>query len=169
MLGGDRQGPLRRVELEAERACRVSDQGDAGQQACLERGPVVRRPLDGPPQVVEALAAVPVEMPEPRQLGGQAATAFRVGRRQPPVQGRAEVVVLPLEAGPPDGEVALELGFEGLGEGQEPGEVAIPGRRGLAGFDQPVGGVLADRLQEPVARFAVALLGDDERLVHQAS
>ena len=37
LLGGDRQGPLRRVELQAERACRVGDQGDAGQQARLER------------------------------------------------------------------------------------------------------------------------------------
>jgi hypothetical protein len=46
--------------------------------------------------------------------------------------------------------------------------VAIPGRRRLAGFGQPVGGILADRLQEPVAGLAVALLGDDQRLVHQA-
>jgi hypothetical protein len=37
LLGGDGQGPLGGVELEAERACRVGDQGDAGQQARLER------------------------------------------------------------------------------------------------------------------------------------
>jgi hypothetical protein len=41
--------------------------------------------------------------------------------------------MLPLEPGPPGVQVALDLGFEGLDEGLEPGEVAIPGRRFLAG------------------------------------
>ena len=36
-----------------------------------------------------------------------------------------------------------------------------------AGLDEPLEGVLAHGLEHPVARGAVALLGDDERLVHQ--
>jgi len=149
LLRGDRQGPLRRIELEVERTGRVGDQGDAGQQACLEPGPVVGRTPDGPPQEVDALRSVAVQVPQPGQRGSEAAAAFRVGRRQSPVESCAQVVVLELELGAPGIHVPLQLGFDRLREGKEVGEVAIAGGSDLAGLGQPVGGELPDGLEEP--------------------
>src|SRR6266545_1277770 len=79
MLGGDRQALLRRVELEVERACGVRDQRDAGQQPCLERRPVLRRAPERTLQEFDALVSMPVQVPQPRQGGGETAAAFGVG------------------------------------------------------------------------------------------
>jgi hypothetical protein len=88
-FGGDLQGLLRGVELEPERAGRVGDQRDPGQQAGLEPGPVLRRPADGPSQELDALGPVAVQVPQPGQPGRQAAAWRRVRGGQPPLQGRA--------------------------------------------------------------------------------
>jgi hypothetical protein len=159
---------LRCIELDVERAGRVGDQGDAGQQACLEPGSVVRRTSDGAPQQLDALETLSMEVPQPRQRGGEAAAVFGVGRRQSPVQGRSQIAVLELELGAPGIHVALQLGFDRLREGKDMGEMATAGGRDLAGFIQPVGSELPDGLEEPESCLAAALLGNDEGLVHQA-
>jgi hypothetical protein len=83
---GDGQRLLRHVELDAQGAGRVGDQRQAGEQLGLQRRPVPRRAANGPPQELDALMPVPVQVPQPRQGRGEALCVrlrrpFRLVRR----------------------------------------------------------------------------------------
>jgi hypothetical protein len=103
--GGELQRLLGRVVLQVERARGVRDQGQPGEQSCLEPGAVRRRPVEGATDELDAFVPVPVQVPQPGQLGREAASRVRVGGGEPPVQGGPQVVVLALESGAPGIEI----------------------------------------------------------------
>ena len=102
------------------------------------------------------------------QRPGQPLRPRRIPARHRPAERRAQVVVLRRHPGmplPPASRASCRLGLR-----QRDEIVGVPSvcRIGLPVGHQTLLGVLADRLQHPVARSALRLrLGHDQRLVYQ--
>ena len=98
------------VVLQPERRGGVRDERDAHQQPPLQQRAVVGREQRGALEQLDAERAVAVEVPQPRQLGGQPPPAVRVAGGQPPLERGAEVLRLALDPDPPVVLVRLQLG-----------------------------------------------------------
>src|SRR5206468_9709123 len=89
-----------------------------------------------------------------------------VARAHRPVQDRSDVVMVALEpAEPASLVVAGQLRGQRLREHYERLRVASFDLRSLAGFGQPLGGELPDRVEHPEPRLTVDLLDPDQALV----
>ena len=140
----------------------VSEHPEAGQQSRLEQGALVGRPIDRPPQDLDALPGATMQVPQPRRRRREAAPSVGVFGGETPVEGGTEVVTLRLDGGAPRVLVPVELRFGGFGDGEEVIEVTVPRRAHLAGLGEPFERVLTDRLQQPESCGVVALVGDHE-------
>src|SRR4051794_24413016 len=84
-------------------------------------------------------------------------------------QRRTDVVALALEDVEPRGlPVARQFRLRLLGQVQAPLRVRSPRRTRVTGLREPLGGILAHRLEQAVAHLAVALLRDDEGRIDEA-
>jgi hypothetical protein len=144
--------------------------GRPRQERSLEAGAVVGGQGEGPLHVLDPLVRVAVEDPQPRQRRRQPAPTLRLRGREAPDEGGTEVVVLGLQPLQPGVLVAqVELGLGLLREREKMVEVTVVAGCRLPGLPQPVACILSDRLQQPVPRLAVGLVGRDQRLVDQAA
>ena len=88
--------------------------------------------------------------------------------RQAPSQRRVEVRAVALQQGSPVVLVGVQARLGLLGEGQEIVQVPVPQVFGLTGGPQLLRGVLADRVQHPVADLTLDLVRGDQRGVQQS-
>ena len=164
VLARELRRPARRVELDVQRPRGIGHQRHPDEQPRLQHRPLLRRPRDRAPQHVHALAALPQQVPQPRQLGGELARPRRVVGLEPVLDRRAQVVVVARERRPPAVLVALELRRQ-LAHAREPVvEVAVgrprPARPPRAGDRRRTGG------SSPAAGSA-RRSADHERLVDE--
>ena len=89
---------------------------------------------------------------------------------QAPGQRGAQVVVLGVEHGQPGDLIGgRQVRLGPLGQRQAPGQMPASRLLLLARLRQPLGGVLAHRLQQPAAHLPAGLLvGHQQRLVDEA-
>jgi hypothetical protein len=122
--------------------------GRPRQERSLEAGAVVGGQGEGPLHVLDPLVRVAVEDPQPRQRRCEPAPTLRLGGREAPNEGGAEVVVLglqPLQPGVLVGQVEFGLGL--LREREQVVEMTVVAGCRLPGLPEPVACILADRLQ----------------------
>src|SRR5439155_6609138 len=112
---------------------------------------------------------IPAQPPDPAEARAQPHGRLQFEMTDRPFQSASEVVMLPLESIEPNDLLwPMHFWLGPLGEGDVEVEVPRPCRRLFAGFSQPVPAVLADRLQQTVARLSRRLLHLDQRPVDEA-
>jgi hypothetical protein len=107
---------------------------------------------------LHAFGPVPAEPPVPAGARREPHCPVRLAGRDRTTHRRTDVVVLGLERGEPFQLLgAAKMRLRGLGEFGEVGEMRMAREIRLPRLGKPVGRVLLDRADHPVARYAVAL------------
>jgi hypothetical protein len=101
--------------------------------------------------------------PEDTQCARYPQRERRLAAVQRPIEGRAHIVQLGLEPAEPARIIRpVEVGVELVGEPDDECQVPVARRFAVAGFEQFVGHVLAERFQHAVAGLAVPFLFHDQ-------